>query len=120
MAAKDDLGRVGEDVAVEYLTHHGHTVVDRNWRCAEGEVDAVTVHGDTIVIVEVKTRSTMAYGDPLEAVDSRKHARLWRLAALWVMDHHEIGRGKAVRIDVVGLTGDETAGFEIAHLEDLR
>lgn len=120
MAAKDDLGRRGEQLAVDYLTERNHVVVDRNWRCAEGELDVVTVSDDMVVVVEVKTRSTMAFGDPLQAVDARKLSRLWRLARLWGASHATIARGRAVRLDVIGITGDEADGFELVHLEDVR
>ncbi|MBV0894682.1 YraN family protein [Microbacterium sp. NC79] len=120
MAAKDDLGRRGEQLAVEYLTERNHVVVDRNWRCAEGELDVVTVSGDMVVVVEVKTRRSMAFGDPLEAVDARKRSRLWRLARAWGVAHPEILRGRSVRLDIIGITGGESTGFDLAHLEDVR
>ncbi len=120
MAAKDDLGRHGEQVAVEYLTERNHVVLDRNWRCGEGELDIVTLDGDLIVVVEVKTRRSMAFGDPLEAVDPRKLARLWRLAREWGKAHADVARGRGARLDVIGITGDETMGFELVHLEDVR
>lgn len=120
MAAKDDLGRAGERLAVAYLEAHRFDIVDRNWRCKTGEIDAVAVRGSTVVVVEVKTRRSRDYGDPLEAVDSRKMARLWRLAREWIAEHPDIARHRDVRIDIVGITGDERAGFALEHLEDVR
>ncbi|MGF3054047.1 YraN family protein [Microbacterium sp. YY-03] len=120
MAAKDDLGRRGEQLAVEYLTKRNHVVQSRNWRCAEGELDVVTLNDDLVVVVEVKTRRSIAFGDPLEAVDPRKISRLWRLAREWSRAHAEIARGRAVRLDIIGITGDDDHGFDIAHLEDVR
>lgn len=120
MAAKDDLGRLGEQVAVDYLTARDHVVVDRNWRCADGELDIVTLIDRLVVVVEVKTRRTMAYGDPLRAVDAQKLARLWRLAHRWRAAHADLCAGRGVRVDIVGVTGHAESGFAVAHLEDVR
>ncbi|MBX9718815.1 MAG: YraN family protein, partial [Microbacteriaceae bacterium] len=68
MARKDELGRTGEQLAVEHLTAEGYTILDRNWRCAIGEIDIVARHGETTVVVEVKTRSGLGFGHPLDAV----------------------------------------------------
>ena len=59
MAQKDDVGRRGEDEAAAYLTALGWRILDRNWRCASGEVDIVALDGRELVIVEVKTRSSV-------------------------------------------------------------
>lgn len=64
MAAKDDLGRAGEDRAVAHLTGDGYRIIARNWRCAQGEIDVVAERDGTLVVVEVKTRSSEDYGHP--------------------------------------------------------
>jgi putative endonuclease len=117
MAAKDDLGRAGEDRAAAHLTAHGYTIVDRNWRCPQGELDIVATHGGWLVVVEVKTRRTDLFGHPLEAIDARKGERLWRLAMAWLAAHPSAARGRRLRIDAIAVTGvDEAAVLE--HLED--
>ena len=68
MKAKDLLGRRGEDLAAGYLESLGMLVVERNWRCTEGEIDIVALDGDALVIAEVKTRRSLDYGHPFEAV----------------------------------------------------
>ena len=78
MRAKDALGRYGEDVAARHLAEAGLVVLERNWRCREGEIDIVARDGDVLVVCEVKTRRDTAYGSPLEAVTPRKAARLRR------------------------------------------
>jgi putative endonuclease len=99
--ASTTLGRDGEDLAVRYLRDHGMEVVERNWRCEHGEVDVVAVDGDCLVICEVKTRRSLAFGEPVEAVTPAKAARLRRLAATYVRGR---GTGSArVRIDVLGI-----------------
>lgn len=77
------LGRYGEDRACEYLVGQGYQILDRNWRFREGELDIVCAQRDTLVFVEVKTRTSLALGSPLEAITRAKLLRLRRLAASW-------------------------------------
>lgn len=120
MAAKDERGRAGEDRACAYLVAQGFRVLSRNWRTTAGELDIVAVRGRLLVVVEVKTRRTVDYGDPLAAVDARKLAQVWRLALGWVREHPEESRGRTVRVDVIGITGEDPATADLAHLEDVR
>lgn len=101
MATKDGLGGFGEDLVAAYLSSRGLTVVDRNWRCELGEIDLVARDGTTLVVCEVKTRSALGYGAPVEAVTYRKATRLRRLAARWLAAHGTHARD--IRIDVVGV-----------------
>ena len=73
---RQQLGRYGEAYAARYLVEHGMEVLDRNWRCAAGEIDLVLRDGDVLVVCEVKTRASLAFGSPFEAVTERKLARL--------------------------------------------
>jgi putative endonuclease len=112
--AKDALGREGEQVAVEYLERAGLRVLDRNWRCAEGEIDIVAAERQVMVVCEVKTRSSTRYGTPLEAITRSKRARLRRLAARWLVAHGVLF--DEVRIDVVGLLRTPSGDYEIEHV----
>ncbi len=98
---RQQLGRYGEAYAARYLVEHGMEVLDRNWRCAAGEIDLVLRDGDVLVVCEVKTRSSTTFGSPLEGVTERKAARLRRLAARWLAEHRL--RPDDVRIDLVGV-----------------
>jgi len=118
MAAKDEFGRAGEDRAVAYLTDDGYRILTRNWRCAQGEIDIVAVRGDTLVVVEVKTRRSEDYGHPFEAIDARKAQRLWRLAMAWLAAHPDEARGRSLRVDAIGLIGSDPAHARLEHLED--
>ena len=114
-ARNSSLGSYGERVAAQRLVAQGMVVVDRNWRCDLGEVDLVLRDGDVLVFCEVKTRSSAAYGHPLEAVTPVKLARLRRLAGAWLETHP--GTGRRVRIDVVGVVlGRTPADDEISHV----
>ena len=114
MRAKDVLGQRGEQAAADYLESRGLRILDRNWRCADGEIDIVAVERQVPVVCEVKSRTSTRYGGPLEAVSRAKRARLRRLAVQW-LNAHGI-RFDEVRIDVVGLLYEGTGGFTIEHV----
>jgi putative endonuclease len=117
MARKDELGRRGEDLAARYLQRHGYRVRERNWRCAQGEIDIIAERDGQVMIVEVKTRSSTAYGHPFEAITAAKAARLRRLVAQWCGDHERTLQG--VRIDAIAVlvpTGSRDDEAVIEHL----
>lgn len=115
MKAKDVLGRSGEWVAADFLEDKGIRVIDSNWRCPGGEIDIVALDGAELVIVEVKTRRSRRYGDPLEALTRAKLLRLRTLAVLWARAHqHIIG---TIRIDAVGIIMDGVNPPSIDHLK---
>ena len=89
-------------------------IIERNWRSVQGEIDLVAREGDEIVFVEVKTRSNVAYGHPLEAITPRKLARLRRLAGAWCLAHPEV-RGD-VRIDAVAVIAPRDGQIQVEHL----
>lgn len=120
MAAKDDLGRAGEDRAARYFEQQGYRVLHRNWRCRAGEIDLVVADSRDIVVVEVKTRRGDAFGHPFEAIDARKRARLWRLTAAWMAAHPSELQGRRLRIDAIGLTGPDPATALLEHLVDVE
>lgn len=118
MAAKDDLGRRGEARAARHLSDHGYTVIDRNWRCPQGELDIIAVRGAELVVVEVKTRRGEGFGHPFEAIDQRKSARLWRLAVAWIAAHPAEARGRRLRLDAIAIVGPDPDSARLEHLED--
>ena len=99
MRVKDAVGRFGEQVAAEHLEACGLRILERNWRCRDGEIDVVAQDGDTLVICEVKTRSGLRYGDPAEAVVAAKAQRLRKLALRWLDAHGNTWQ--ELRFDVV-------------------
>ena len=66
------FGRQGEDLAVEFLLKEGYEILERNWYFRHNEVDILAKDHDTLVVIEVKTRSGNSYGEPYTAVDFRK------------------------------------------------
>lgn len=81
--ANQILGNYGERIAEKHLTKLGYQIIDRNWRCALGEIDLIVSKNGKYSIVEVKTRRGVESGSPLEAITKAKFFRLRRLAALW-------------------------------------
>jgi putative endonuclease len=112
--AKDELGQSGERVAMEYLERAGLRILDKNWRCADGEIDIVAAERQVLVVCEVKTRSGNRYGTPLEAITRAKRMRLRRLAARWLSAHGVLF--DEVRIDVVGLVRDRAGNYLVEHV----
>jgi putative endonuclease len=118
MRVKDAVGRHGEELAARHLEAAGLQILARNWRCREGELDIVARDGSVLVFAEVKTRSSLAFGAPAEAVDRAKSARIRHLALRWIMAQRGEPSAEfwsAVRFDVVSVVRG-SAGFEVTHL----
>ena len=112
---KTQLGRYGETCAARFLTRDlGMVLLDRNWRSEHGEIDLVLRDGRVLVICEVKTRSTLKFGDPLEAVTQQKTERLKVLAAAWC--ERQSLRVSDLRIDLVGVLLDGDGATRIEHV----
>ena len=108
------LGDYGERIAAAHLIAAGMTILDRNWRCPEGEIDIVARDRDVLVVCEVKTRRGIAFGAPLEAISPTKAHRLRRLAACWLRAHDV--HPEEIRIDVVGVLRPERGPAEVDHV----
>ena len=94
-----ELGRYGEDLAVEFLIDKGYEIIDRNVRYPTGELDIVARETDTLVFVEVRTRSGFSYGNPGESITWRKQQKLRQLALLYLQSQDN--RCKSFRIDAI-------------------
>lgn len=114
MAAKDQVGRHGEQVVARRLQEQGWELLARNWRCEHGELDIVAVDGADLVAVEVKTRRTSTFGLPQEAVTHAKLSRLRRLVGLWLASQDR--RFAGVRIDVCAVTLPPRGAAVVEHL----
>jgi putative endonuclease len=100
--ARRALGAAGEDVVARWYTDAGYRVLDRNWRCREGELDLVVARPGFLVFCEVKTRRSNAFGTPAEAVTITKQRRLRTLAARWLAEHPG-ARARELRFDVASV-----------------
>jgi putative endonuclease len=117
MAHNAELGRRGEQLAVDHLEARGMAVLERNWRCRLGEIDIVARDGGDLVFIEVKTRSNGDYGHPFEAITPIKLARLRRLAIAWC-ESSEASAAR-IRIDAVAVLVPAESPALIEHLEGI-
>jgi putative endonuclease len=112
-----EIGALGERLAADHLIGLGLRVLARNWRCRYGELDVIAVDpvANTVIFVEVKTRTGDGFGGLAQAVTPQKARRLRRLAGIWLaaQDRHWAG----VRIDVIGVRIGRCRTPEIVHLQ---
>jgi putative endonuclease len=116
-AQRQALGAYGERVAATHLTDQGMVVLDRNWRCDQGELDLVLRDGEVLVACEVKTRSSDVGGSPHEAVGDAKLQRLHTLLWRWCEDH-DVRPGET-RVDLVGVRRDRRGAALVDHVRGL-
>ena len=95
------LGAAGEDATADWYSVAGYRILDRNWRCRDGEIDLVAARAGMIVFCEVKTRSSDRFGAPVEAVTHSKQQRLRRLASRWLQEHES--HAPLLRFDVASV-----------------
>lgn len=100
--ARRALGAAGEGAVARWYANAGYEIVDRNWRCREGELDLVVARPNEIVFCEVKTRRGLAYGAPVEAVTRAKQKRIRVLATRWLGEHPD-RRARDLRFDVASV-----------------
>jgi len=118
MSEKKERGDWGEERAALYLRLHGYRVVERNFRCRQGEIDVIARKGGFIVFVEVKLRKNADFGEAREFVTYRKQQRVIRAAELWLVKN---GCELQPRFDVIEIyapKGTDTVFPTIRHLED--
>lgn len=112
------LGAYGEAVAARHLVEQlGMEVLDRNWRCPTGEIDLVLRDGAVLVVCEVKTRSSLDYGTPHEAITPAKLKRLRGLAVAWLRAHDLFVPD--VRIDLVAVLRPRQGAVVVEHVAGL-
>lgn len=110
------VGKIGEDIAQQYLKKQGWKILDKNFHYSRyAELDIVAKDGDTIVFVEVKTRSTTNFGHPFEAVNKTKLNNIFKAGLAWLKTTNE--SYKNYRIDVISLIGTENPKIE--HLKNI-
>ncbi len=110
------LGKKGEQLAATYLQENGFQIIKRNYRQKCGEVDIIVSKKDTLIFVEVKTRSSLLFGQPFEAVTKEKQRQLKRVA-LDFMTRNKI-KDRAVRFDVISILLAKKCAPQIEHLKN--
>jgi len=109
------LGKSGEDRAVTFLEQKGYSIIRKNYRTADGEIDIIARDGDTIVFVEVKTRRSLAFGVPEAGVDFRKQKQIKKIAGQFISHYQLFDRN--CRYDIVALYYEGTA-VEIKYIKN--
>ena len=116
--SKNQIGARGEDLACAGLEQQGLQVIERNWRCRLGEIDIVAAEagptGLTLVFCEVKCRSGLGFGHPLEAITYAKLRTLRQLAAVWMREHRV--RASGIRLDAIGVVLAPDADPSVTHV----
>ncbi len=119
--ANRDVGRRGEDQAAAELERRGMTILARNWQCGVGEIDVIAeevVDGRrTVVFCEVKCRTGLGFGDPLEAITYAKVRKLRQLAAEWLAA--ATVPPDAARIDAIGIVAERGRRPQLTYVRDI-
>jgi len=106
-------GAFGENIIAQFLIQRGYEILERNWRIREGEIDIVALSPAGIfTFIEVKTRSSLVFGHPLEAIDNEKAHRLQRLALAWLATHKCFGCDYQIDGAAVLIAGDQSHSIE--------
>lgn len=114
MYYNQDFGKTGEDLAAQHLINEGYQILERNWRSGHKEIDIIALKGDTLAVVEVKTRKSEDYGNPDIAVDGYKQKMLISAADAYVRYKNlEV----EVRFDIISIILNGTS-HKTEHIED--
>jgi len=114
MAQHNDLGKVGESLARQYLEKNGYTILDTNWQYGHAEIDIIALKNEILAVVEVKTRTSDHYGKP-EAFVSKKKIKLLKTAVNHYIDQKDLD--VEIRFDIISIIKNQyTESLE--HLEN--
>ena len=114
MAENHDTGNQGEEAAEQYLIRQGFRILKRNWRHLHLEIDLLAMDGEMLVVVEVKTRGRIDFGDPQSFVTKTKQKKLIRAANYYITENDFNGE---TRFDVIAVLKRNEV-FEINHIPD--
>ncbi len=114
MASHNDLGKYGEAEAVTFLQKKGYIILERNWRFQKAEVDIIARKNDILAVIEVKTRSSLYFGNPQDFVNPKKIQLLVKAINNYVTYRN---LNVEVRFDIIGIYKNES-NCDIEHLED--
>ena len=113
MHIKKELGNIGEQIAVEYLEKNNYQILKRNFYCKQGEIDIIAKDEQEIVFIEVKTRSSIDFGQPSEAVNSIKLKHMYKAAKYFLYKSHCMNN--FIRFDVIEVL-IENGKFNVNHI----
>ena len=116
MDAKQELGKIGEEYATQYLIEKGYQIIQRNFQCRQGEIDIIAKEGKEYVFIEVKTRQNLHYGMPAEAVTPVKEKHIWNASKYYIYSHKL--ENKFIRFDVIEVYKRKNQ-FYINHIKQV-
>ena len=114
MAEHYELGKKGEQLAVNYLINKGYKIVERNWRFQKAEIDIIATKDKTLISVEVKTRSTNDFGSPQDFVNKKKIKLMVSAMNEYILNKD---LDTELRFDIIAITKDKSS-FDIEHFKD--
>ena len=117
MYYKQEIGKYGEDSVAKYLSEKRYKIINRNFRCKNGEIDIIAKDKDEIVFIEVKTRTNLEYGLPAEAVDKNKKNHIRKVAEYFIYKNDMINNYCRFDVIEVFITNDK---YEIIHLKNVE
>ncbi len=117
-SSKSELGKRGEELALEYLTDKGYELVKKNYRYGHGEIDLIVkdLSKNVLVFVEVKARYNLELGDPAYAINKKKISQLKKIAELYLYENQI--KEVDCRFDVITILFDEPENPKIEHYEN--
>jgi len=115
MAAHNELGDKGEVLATQYLQQQGYKILETNWRYSRAEVDVIAMDGPVLVFIEVKTRTSDAFGRPEEFITPRKERLLTDAAHAYI---DAINHDWEVRFDFISIIYRSDSDYELEHFRD--
>ena len=115
MARHNELGKEGEGIAKIYLQKQGYEILDENWTSGKSEIDLIALKNRIIIFVEVKTRSSAAFGEPEDFVERHKHKQMELAATAYIaiMNHRY-----DIRFDIIAITFTNSEEYKLNHIED--
>ena len=116
MYKKKILGNLGEDIACKFILNKGYEIVERNFYCRQGEIDIIAKDKNEIVFIEVKSRSSIQYGCPSEAVNKQKIRHLYRTAKYYLYKNKYLNN--YIRFDVIEIL-IKNGKFNVNHIKQI-
>ena len=115
MAKHNELGKLGEELAVDFLEKNGYEILNRNWTFQKAEIDIIAQKAEILAIIEVKTRSSIDFGLPQDFVKPKQIQSLVKAVNQYVIVNDI---DLKIRLDIIAIHKDATQNFIIEHIED--
>lgn len=113
MAAHNELGKWGEDIAAHYLSEEGYTILHRNWRCGHRDLDIIATKDGEVAFVEVRTRRNAVFMEPEESINYKKALSVSIAANTYLKCYHI---NAPLRFDIIAITGTPNTNYTINHI----